>query len=112
VRDKLDELGVIPAARLRTVENGRRILVGGVVIHRQRPATAAGVTFLNLEDETGMINIICPQAVWNRHRRIARDSPALLIRGRLERAEGVTNLVAEKFARLPLNIRTMSRDFR
>ncbi|MGW5359499.1 error-prone DNA polymerase [Actinopolymorpha pittospori] len=111
VRDKLEELGVIPAARLRTVENGRRILVGGVVIHRQRPATAAGVTFLNLEDETGMINIICPQAVWNRHRRVARDSPALLIRGRLERAEGVTNLVAEKFARLPLNIRTMSRDF-
>ncbi|WP_020577745.1 error-prone DNA polymerase [Actinopolymorpha alba] len=111
VRDKLSELGVIPAGRLRTVDNGRRILVGGVVTHRQRPATAGGVTFLNLEDETGMINIICPQAVWDRHRRIARESPALLIRGRLERAQGVTNIVAEKLARLPLTIRTMSRDF-
>ncbi|GAA2757513.1 error-prone DNA polymerase [Actinopolymorpha rutila] len=112
VRDKLDELGVIPAARLRTTEHGRRVLVGGVVIHRQRPATAGGVTFLNLEDETGMVNVICPQAVWNRHRRVARDSPALLIRGRLERVEGVTNVVAEKFSRLPLTIATMSRDFR
>ena len=111
VRDKLDELGVVSAERLRTYENGRRILVGGVVTHRQRPATAGGVTFLNLEDETGMVNIICPQTVWDRHRRIARESPALLIRGRLERAEGVTNIVAEKLARLPLTIRTMSRDF-
>jgi error-prone DNA polymerase len=111
VRDKLDELGVVPADRLSTYDNGRRIVVGGVVIHRQRPATAGGVTFLNLEDETGMVNIICPVQVWNRHRRIARDSPALLIRGRLERAQGVTNIVAENFAPLPLTIRTMSRDF-
>jgi error-prone DNA polymerase len=111
VRDKLDELGVVPADRLSTYDNGRRVVVGGVVIHRQRPATAGGVTFLNLEDETGMVNIICPQQVWNRHRRIARDSPALLIRGRLERAQGVTNIVAENFAKLPLTIRTMSRDF-
>ncbi len=111
VRDKLDAMGVVPAERLRTIDNGRRIVVGGVVTHRQRPATAGGVTFLNLEDETGMINVICPAAVWERHRRIARESPALLVRGRLERAEGVTNLVAEKFARLPLTIRTMSRDF-
>ena len=111
VRDKLDELGVVSAERLRTYDNGRRILVGGVVTHRQRPATAGGVTFLNLEDETGMINIICPQTVWDRHRRIARESPALLIRGRLERAQGVTNIVAEKLARLPLTVRTMSRDF-
>ncbi|MEQ4206434.1 error-prone DNA polymerase [Actinopolymorpha sp. B9G3] len=111
VRDKLEALGVVPADRLATYDNGRRILVGGVVIHRQRPATAGGVTFLNLEDETGMVNVICPKVVWDRFRRIARDSPALLIRGRLERAQGVTNIVAEKFAPLPLTIRTMSRDF-
>ncbi len=111
VRDQLDQWGIITAERLRTYENGRRIVVGGVVTHRQRPATAGGVTFLNLEDETGMVNVICPQPVWDRYRRIARDSPALLIRGRLERAEGVTNVLAEKFTRLPLTIKTMSRDF-
>ncbi|HEY8456272.1 MAG TPA: error-prone DNA polymerase [Actinopolymorphaceae bacterium] len=111
VRDKLDAMGVVPAERLRTYANNRPILVGGVVTHRQRPATAGGVTFLNLEDETGMINVICPQWVWDRYRRIVRDSPALFVKGRLERAQGVTNVVAEKFARMPLTIRTMSRDF-
>jgi error-prone DNA polymerase len=111
VRDYLDARGVLPAARLATAENNRKVLVGGVVTHRQRPATAGGVTFMNLEDETGMINIVVPYTTWNHFRRIARDSPALLIRGRLERAEGVTNVIAEKFEQLHLNIRTMSRDF-
>lgn len=112
VRDRLNALGVVAAERLRSVENGRRVTVAGVVTHRQKPATARGVTFLNLEDETGMVNVVCPQTVWDRHRRVARDSPALLVRGRVERAEGVINLLAEKIGRLPLTIRTMSRDFR
>ncbi|MBM7784238.1 error-prone DNA polymerase [Tenggerimyces flavus] len=111
VRAALDARGVLPAARLATTENNRKILVAGVVTHRQRPATAGGVTFMNLEDETGMINIVVPYGTWNHFRRIARDSAALLIRGRLERAEGVTNVIAEKFEQLHLNIRTMSRDF-
>jgi error-prone DNA polymerase len=112
VRDFLDKCGAITAERLKTHESGRRVVVGGVVTHRQRPATAGSVTFLNLEDETGMINVICPQVVWDKYRKIARSSPALLIRGMLERSEGVTNVLAEKFAELPMTIRTMSRDFR
>jgi error-prone DNA polymerase len=111
VRDYLDARGVLPAARLKTAENNRKVLVAGVVTHRQRPATAGGVTFMNLEDETGMINIVVPYNTWNAFRRTARDSAALLIRGRLERAEGVTNVIAEKFDQLHLTIRTMSRDF-
>ncbi len=62
--------------------------VGGVVTHRQRPATARGVTFLNLEDETGMVNVIVEEVVWQRHRRVARESGGLLIRGMLEHTEG------------------------
>jgi len=50
--------------------------------------------------------------VWDRHRRLARESSALLVRGRLERAEGVTNIVAERFGRLPLSAPLKSRDFR
>ncbi|HVD88323.1 MAG TPA: hypothetical protein VNB91_05450, partial [Jatrophihabitantaceae bacterium] len=66
----------------------------------------------NLEDETGMVNVICNQMVWTRHRRVARESGGLLIRGMLERAEGVTNIVAERIEKLPLGLHTKSRNFR
>jgi error-prone DNA polymerase len=112
VRAALDERGILRANQLSTADDGTRVLVGGVVTHRQRPATAAGVTFLNLEDETGMINVVCSTGVWNRYRRVARESSAMIIRGRLERSSGVTNLVADKLERLPLAAKTSSRDFR
>jgi error-prone DNA polymerase len=94
------------------VENGARVLVGGLVTHRQRPATASGITFLNLEDETGMLNVICSPGLWQRFRRVARTASAMVIRGKLELAEGVTNLVAEHLAPLRLPVRPTSRDFR
>jgi len=112
VRGRLDELGAVPAARLSTIDNGTRVLVGGAVTHRQRPATAGGVTFLNLEDETGMINVVCSRGLWSRYSRIARNSSALLVRGMLERAEGVTSLLADHLEQLDLSISAKSRDFR
>ena len=112
VRDALDARGVLTAAGLQTTESGRRIEVGGVVIHRQRPSTAGGVTFMNLEDETGMVNVICSVGVWNRYRRVARESAALIIRGILERSpEGVANLLADAFEPLEVAGRTVSRNF-
>jgi error-prone DNA polymerase len=112
LRDDLDRRGVVTAARLRDVEPGSHVLVGGVVTHRQRPATAGGTTFLNLEDETGLINVVVSKGCWLRHRVVARTAPALLVRGRLERAEGVTNVVAERLEPLPLQAEVRSRDFR
>jgi error-prone DNA polymerase len=112
VRDELQRLGVVPAAALAAHGDGRRVLVGGVVTHRQRPATAAGTTFLNLEDETGLVNVIVSQGCWVRHRRVLQGAPALLVRGRLEHAEGVTNVIAETFSLLPLSASIPSRDFR
>ena len=112
-RARLDTLGAVTAAGLADVPSGRRVAIAGIVTHRQRPATAQGVVFVNLEDETGMLNVICPEPVWARHRRTARASPALLVRGRLERAEGVTNVVAERIEALPVPVATTrSRDFR
>jgi error-prone DNA polymerase len=112
VRDYLDERGVLTAASMATAESERRVEVGGVVIHRQRPSTAGGVTFMNLEDETGMINVICTVGVWNRYRRVARESPALIIRGILERSpEGVANLIADAFEPLVVAGKTVSRNF-
>jgi error-prone DNA polymerase len=111
-RERLDELGAVPADGLATVPAGARVLVGGVVTHRQRPATAGGTTFLNIEDETGLVNVICSRGVWARYRQVGRSAAALLVRGRLERAEGVINVIADQLSPLPLAAATRSRDFR
>ncbi|MFC7789427.1 error-prone DNA polymerase [Microbacterium sp. MAHUQ-60] len=113
LRAALTERGVLASDRLRTHESGRRIEVAGVVTHRQRPATASGVTFLNLEDEHGLVNVICTTGVWARYRRVARDSPALIVRGILERSpEGVANVLADAFEDLRTGLAHRSRDFR
>nr|WP_304608306.1 error-prone DNA polymerase [Iamia sp. SCSIO 61187] len=89
-----------------------RVLVAGVVTHRQRPATAGGTIFVNLEDETGLVNVVVSKGCWSRHRRVASSAPALLVRGRLERAEGVVNVIAERLWALDLQAPARSRDFR
>ena len=112
VRPLLTQRGVLGIDQLRTTEPGRRIEVAGVVTHRQRPGTAGGMTFLNIEDECGMLNVIASVGVWTRYRRVAREAPAMVIRGILERSpEGVTSLVADKFESLPIDAHTRSRDF-
>jgi error-prone DNA polymerase len=111
-RDALTERGALSSRDLRTAESGRRIEVAGLVTHRQRPATASGITFLNLEDEHGLVNVICSMGVWGRYRRVVRESPALIVRGILERStEGVTNLLADRFEPLRVGVLHRSRDF-
>ena len=73
--------------------------VAGLITHRQRPGTAQGVTFLNLEDETGMLNVVCSIGVMRAHRHAARNSIAVVVRGILEREEGATNLLADRIER-------------
>lgn len=112
-RSGLDARGVLTSSELRSHETGRRVEVAGLVTHRQRPATASGVTFINLEDEHGLVNIVCSVGVWNRYRRVVRDAPALIVRGMLERSvEGVTNLLADAFEDLRVGVHHQSRDFR
>ena len=130
LRAALDKHQVLTAASVKTAADGARAAVGGLVTHRQKPPTARGVVFLSLEDETGMVNVICPPQVWERHRRIAVVAPALLVEGRIERAGGAggagnaggaggaggaVNLVATALRplRLPLTGAAIaSRDFR
>jgi error-prone DNA polymerase len=112
LRDKLTAWGAVPADTLTNVNHGTYVLVGGLITHRQRPPTAGGVTFMTLEDETGMVNVICPHWVWQHHRRIALESQALLINGQLERADGATNLLATKLTAFKVNTHIRSRDFR
>ncbi len=114
VRLDLDSKGVVTADRLRDLPDRTVVEVAGIVTHRQQPETAKGTVFINLEDETGLINVICSKGVWKRFRTIARGASALRVRGVLERHQGVTNLVASHIARLEINLAgaSKSRDFR
>jgi error-prone DNA polymerase len=121
LRPVLDDHDVVPIGQLGAAYAERRVQVAGMVTHRQRPSTAGGVTFLNLEDETGMLNVVCSTELWRRFGRVGRNASGMIIRGRVEHSDGVTNLVAERLqplssvypeARGILPSRHRSRDFR
>jgi error-prone DNA polymerase len=113
VRAELERQGVVTAIDLREIADRTVVEVAGVVTHRQQPATAKGTVFLNLEDETGLINVICSKGVWKRFRTVARGAPALRVRGVLEKHQGVVNVVAGRITRLPISLADSlrSRDF-
>ncbi len=112
IRASLAARQVTPASAVRSAVADSDVAVAGLVTHRQRPPTARGVVFISLEDETGMVNVICPPQVWERHRRMAASAPALLIRGRVERTGGAVNLVAAVLRPLRIVAAVPSRDFR
>jgi error-prone DNA polymerase len=112
LRTDLDALGVTPAQGLLLVPDGSRVLIAGAVTHRQRPATARGVTFVNIEDETGMVNVLCTPGLWARYRRVAQSASALLIRGRVQNASGAVTVLAERMRPIALAVGSRSRDFR
>ena len=113
VRAHLDQLGAVPAGKLLDVTTGDRILVGGAVTHKQRPATAGGITFLNLEDETGMANIIISVAAWKKFQNVLAKHSALVVRGIAQVSQGSASIVADKITALDLRgIAAPSRDFR
>jgi DNA polymerase III alpha subunit len=80
-------------ARART---GVRVEVAGLVINRQRPPSAAGFTFLTLEDETGLVNIIVNPKTFERHKRLILDEPVLLVAGELEDEDGAIHVMASR----------------
>src|SRR5580704_16289709 len=118
IRAELAARQVLTASSARSPEMDTAadsaVAVAGLVTHRQQPPTARGVVFLSLEDETGMLNVICPPHVWARHRRIAATAPALLVYGRIERTGGAVNLVATALRPLRVAVAAgfASRDFR
>ena len=112
-RERLEALGACSAAGLLSRPLLEKVLVAGVVTHRQRPSTAGGTVFLNLEDETGVTNVICSPGLWVRYRGTAASAPALIVKGRLE-GEGIArSVVAERLE--PLELETTvarARNFR
>jgi error-prone DNA polymerase len=96
------EPAVLRSGELATIAAGTSIAVAGLVVARQRPATARGVVFMLLEDETGAVNVIVPPPVYERHRLTVRTASFVTVAGRLERREGVTNLLARALEALEL----------
>jgi error-prone DNA polymerase len=88
------------SAQLERARDGQRVRVAGLVVARQRPATAKGITFMLLEDELGTINLIVPVAIQERYRLAVRAEPLVLATGRLERREGTTNVLVDQIERL------------
>jgi error-prone DNA polymerase len=91
---------VVSSAGLERTRDGARVTVAGLVMARQRPATARGVTFMLLEDEHGTINLIVPPPVYERCRLAVRAEPLVIADGKLERREGVTNILCDAVRRL------------
>jgi len=113
-RGRMDRLGIQPAVRLAELPDGRMVRVGGLVLVRQRPGTAKGITFVTLEDETGVANLIVRMEVWERYHKVARTAAALLAHGRLQNQQGVIHVLASKLENLATRLNEMksqSRDF-
>jgi error-prone DNA polymerase len=114
LREFLQSQQVVTAAELETLEPDRRYKVGGLVLLRQRPGTAKGITFVTLEDETGTVNLIIRPQVWTRHRRVAHQARALIATGLLQRQDGVIHVIVGRLEDLTTTLPKLghiSRDF-
>jgi len=113
-RAELDKLHIHRAADLPALPNRLVLKVAGVVTTRQRPSTAKGFVFTTMEDETGLINVIIRPDVYQRYRRTAREEPAVIVEGRLQKEDGTLNVLAHRFWKLDLERLAQglsSRDF-
>jgi error-prone DNA polymerase len=114
LRERLRAAALVSAAELMAAGNGARVRTAGIVLMRQRPATASGVTFLTLEDESGQVNVIVWERIGREQRRALIESRLLEVHGELQHQEGVTHLIAHRLidrSRLLGELTTRSRDF-
>lgn len=115
IRPQLEELRVVQAAELAVLPTGRRLKVAGLVLLRQRPGTASGITFVTLEDETGMANLIVRPEIWERDHQAARTARVMLAQGVLQRQHGVIHVLVDRLEDLSSQMTDgnfHSRDFR
>jgi error-prone DNA polymerase len=114
-RSLLSERGAIPTARLAAIPDHQYASVAGLVVIRQMPGTAKGFLFITLEDETGFANVVVKPAMVARFRRVVVSSTTLLVRGTVEKQDGVINVIGEEFFPMRFNqdqVAVHSRDFR
>ena len=101
LRPRLARAGAVPCGTLAGVRDGRRVVLGGVVLVRQRPGTAKGVVFLTIEDETGTANLVVWRTLFEAQRAVVMGARMVLVHGRIQRGDaddgGVTHIVADRF---------------
>jgi error-prone DNA polymerase len=112
-RAEMDKLRVTPAAALSSIANGRIVRVAGNVIVRQRPGTAKGVTFMSLEDETGISNVVIMPDIFEDQRLEILTHAWVLVEGQMQNVDSVIHILAKRIAPLanPLELDTGSHDF-
>ena len=112
-RERLERLGAIPAEALAEAPSNRYVKVAGLIILRQRPSTGKGITFVTLEDETGVANLVLHKHIWERFHKVARHSNAWIIRGRLESKHSIIHVVVQHLEDMheQLTQLVQSRDF-
>jgi DNA-directed DNA polymerase III PolC len=114
LRERLRAGALRSAGELADIAHGRLVRTAGIVIMRQRPATASGVTFVTLEDETGQVNVIVWERIGQEQRRPLLEARLLEVHGQWQQQEGVSHLIAQRLIdRTPLlgELLTRSRDF-
>jgi error-prone DNA polymerase len=114
LRPHLEKLKVTSAEQLQTAKNGRFLRVAGIVLMRQRPSTAKGITFVTLEDETGIVNLIVRPEVWARHHRVAQTAVAMIAHGRLQHEHDVIHVLVSRLEDMSerlADLNAKSRDF-
>ena len=114
LRERLTAGAIQSAQELAQADSGAAVRTAGIVLMRQRPATAGGVTFVTLEDESGQVNVIVWESVGQAQRRALLESRLLEVHGELQRQEGVTHLIARRLidrTALLGQLLTRSRDF-
>ena len=115
LRPRLAAAGWLPAAELWQRPAGERVRTGGIVVTRQRPGSAAGVTFVTVEDETGQVNLIVWKALGDRQRRVLLGARLLGVAGTLQREGDVLHVVAKRLedrSALLGELDVRARDFR
>jgi error-prone DNA polymerase len=115
LRNKLSARRFRSSKDLLTEEHGRNFSVAGLVVGRQRPGTASGVTFVTLEDEHGMINVVVWRDLAERQRKVLVGSQLLQVFGKFEYQKGVRHIIAQRmFDLTPLltGLDVRSRDFK
>lgn len=110
VRPQLDRLRVVPAAGLREIKNGEKVSVSGLITVRQRPGTAKGVLFVTIEDETGFVNIVVWEKVFEQYRKDIVQARLLLVEGKLQIEGEVIHVVAERCHNLSGLLRGMAAE--
>lgn len=114
LRPRLRALGCRSSSELQGVEHGDAIAMAGLVVGRQRPQTASGVTFVTLEDEFGMVNVVVWRDLAEKQRRALVGARLMKVSGRLEQENGVRHLVARRLEDVSVLLQGLdvrSRDF-